>query len=35
MKFIVVDDNKTFREGIKYYLENPDFKKECKKQLHY
>ena len=21
MKFIVVDDNKTFREGIKYYLE--------------
>lgn len=22
MKFIVVDDNKTFREGIKYYLEN-------------
>ncbi len=22
MKFIVVDDNKTFRDGIKYYLEN-------------
>lgn len=22
MKFIIVDDNNTFREGIKYYLEN-------------
>lgn len=22
MKFIVVDDNKTFREGVKFYLEN-------------
>jgi DNA-binding NarL/FixJ family response regulator len=22
MKFIVVDDNKTFRDGIKFYLEN-------------